>query len=511
MKALSLHGFFSTVALAATVLVSANARADAPDLAGYRDGFFYLRDKSGDFVLYPQLRAQIDSYNYAGQGVADTTLKSTLLLRRVRPELAGEILGHWQFLIAGDWGQTGLDNPRGTNETSASPPGAAPTAVNARYASAQTASVKAGPADVFINYRADELLNVQVGQFNPPFTLEGTASEKTMPFLERNMGSRLLANPQTKDLGLMVWGSMPGERVHYALGVFNGDGQNRTNPDNRYDAIGRALVKPLHGIVSGPLAQAHVGASFRYGSRDPNYVSYDATTLTTTGNYAFWSPVYQSSKGYTHVIPSSTQLGLAGELRVPFSLFSLTSEVVWVDYRTREAVEGYEATNTERAGQIRGYSYYVQLSAWLFGPRDVIGNRLTNPPPHVDFDAPATINTAQALQAIVRWEQLHLSYDSASRHGVADAKNIDGDIKVNVLSAIATWWATRHVRLSAQYGLNMFPGSEPVKASSAGGPTQSSSQRALAPPQNLAAGINDGARDGGHLLHEILFRAAIAL
>jgi phosphate-selective porin len=507
----ALRATCALIAGATVSLVAAPAHADDHDLAGYRDGFFYLRDKSGDFVLYPQLRAQIDSYNYFGPGVADTTLKSTVLLRRVRPELAGELLGHWQFLVAGDWGQTGLDNPKGTNETAAAPPGVAPTAANGRYASAETASVKAGPADVFLNYRATELVNVQVGQYNPPFTLEGTASEKTMPFLERNMGSRLLANPSTKDLGLMLWGSLPRERAHYAIGVFNGDGQNRTNPDNRYDAIGRALVKPLRGLVDGPIGEAHVGASFRYGSRDPNYLTYDATTLTTTGNYAFWSPVYQSSKGYTHVIPSSRQLGLAGELRVPFSIFSLTSEAIWVDYRTRESVEGYQATNTERAGQMRGYSYYVQLSAWLFGPRDVIGNRLTNPPPHVDFAAPAKTGTPQALQAIVRWEQLHLSYDSASRHGVADAKNIDGDIKVNVLSAIATWWATRHVRLSAQYGLNMFPGSEPVKASAAGGPTQTSSQRAAAPAQNLSAGNNDSARDGGHLLHEVLFRAAIAL
>ena len=513
-------GFVQGLAAALAVMtIVAPCRADdreaptegAPDdaLAGFHDGLFFLRDLKSDFVLYPQLRAQVDHYSYFGTGVSDTTLKSTMVLRRVRPELAGEILHHWQFLVAGDWGQTALDNPRGTNETSAAAAGVAPTAASGRYASAQTASARSAAADVFINYRASRELNVQAGQYNPPFTLEGAASEKTMPFLERNMGSRLLANPTTKDLGVTVWGSTEGDRLYYALGVFNGDGQNRTNPDNRYDAVGRVVWKPLRDLP-GPIRDAHVGASFRFGSRDPKSVDYDATTLTTQGNYAFWSPIYTGAKGPTHVIPSNRQLGVAGELRIPISIFAVTSEVLYVDYRTREAVEGFQAANTERAGQLRGLSYYVQASVWLLGPRDVVGTRIFNPPAHADFSKRDRGDPAQALQLIVRWEQLRLSYDSAARLGVADANGIDGDIRVDALSAIASYWATRHMRLSVQYDLNLFPGSEPAKASPAGTPTWSSSQRAQAPAQTIAAGVNDTARSGGHALHELLFRAAVA-
>ena len=52
---------------------------------------------------------------------------------------------------------------------------------------------------------------------------------------------------------------------------------------------------------------------------------------------------------------------------------------------------------------------------------------------------------------------------------------------------------------------------EPTKATVDGGPVQTSTQRALAPGNTLGAGVNDSARDGAHILHELLFRVAVAL
>jgi hypothetical protein len=143
---------------------------DGHPLAGWHNGLFYLRDYNDNFRLYVQGRAQIDTYTYFGPGVAETTLKPTIFLRRIRPELTGEFLGKWQWMLAGDFGATGLDNVRGTNETSAAAPGAAPTATTGRFAAAQTSRVSAAPTDVFVNYKADSLFNVQLGQYDAPFT-----------------------------------------------------------------------------------------------------------------------------------------------------------------------------------------------------------------------------------------------------------------------------------------------------------------------------------------------------
>ncbi|HEX7664308.1 MAG TPA: porin, partial [Polyangiaceae bacterium] len=165
---------------------------DGHPLAGYHDGLFYLRDENDNFRLYVQGRAQIDSYNYLGPGVSSSTsLVPTVFLRRIRPEITGEILKNWQFMIAGDFGATSLDNAKGNGtETVAAAPGAAPSATSGKYAGAQTAHVGAAPTDVFVNFHGHALFNVQVGQFDAPFMMENRTSDKYIPFMERSLAVR---------------------------------------------------------------------------------------------------------------------------------------------------------------------------------------------------------------------------------------------------------------------------------------------------------------------------------
>jgi phosphate-selective porin len=483
---------------------------DGHPLAGWHNGLFYLRDYNDNFRLYVQGRAQIDTYTYFGPGVAETTLKPTIFLRRIRPELTGEFLGKWQWMLAGDFGATGLDNVRGTNETSAAAPGAAPTATTGRFAAAQTSRVSAAPTDVFVNYKADSLFNVQLGQYDAPFTMENRTSDKFIPFMERSLAVRAVGIPTNKELGLMTWGEMSNKLFFYSVGLFNGDGQNKLNTDSHGDVFGRVFVHPLATSQKGPLKDLQIGGSIHYGSRDRKYSYYDYPGLSTQGNYTFWSPVYNGAGGQTHVLPSGDQLGVAGELRIPVSIVDVTGELVYINNQTREAIEGFQATNTERAGSIHGTSYYAQLGIWAMGKRDINGVPGYENPSHLDFKKPDPA-PARALQLLVKWEQVRLNYASAGRDGVADAKNIDGDIKVDAFSFGANLWFTKHVRLSANYVVNMFPDSAPTKATSAGGPVQGSSQRAIAPGNTLAAGVNDNARDNAHVLHELLFRVAIAM
>jgi hypothetical protein len=58
----------------------------------------------------------------------------------------------------------------------------------------------------------------------------------------------------------------------------------------------------------------------------------------------------------------------------------------------------------------------------------------------------------------------------------------------------------------------MFPGSAPASVTkSTNGGAWTSSERAQAPGNTLAQGVNDDARDNAHILHEIIFRFAVAL
>ncbi|HEY2736680.1 MAG TPA: hypothetical protein VGI70_21920, partial [Polyangiales bacterium] len=177
---------------------------------------------------------------------------------------------------------------------------------------------------------------------------------------------------------------------------------------------------------------------------------------------------------------------------------------------TREALEGFESTSSQRFGSLRGYSYYVELGFWPLGNRDINGLPGVQNMPHVDFSKPDPVTPPRALQLLVKWEQVRLNYSGARRLGTADPQNIDGDIKVDALSFGANYWLTKHLRFTVNYVLNMFPDSAPVKASAAGEPAQTSANRAQAPANTLPAGTDDDARSHGHALHEILARAAVA-
>jgi phosphate-selective porin len=476
---------------------------DGNPLAGWHNGVFYLRDHSDDFRLYLQGRAQIDFYSFAGPGVPDTGLKPTLFLRRVRPEIGGEFFKSWWFSIAGDFGSTNYDNPKGTNQTSAAAPGVAPTDTTAKYASAQTPRISAAPTDVFLNYRAHPLLNFQIGQFDAPFTMENRTSDKYIPFMERSLAVRSVGVPTNKEIGLMLWGETKNKLWFYSAGLFDGDGQNRINTEGRGDFMARTFVHPLNTDKS-ELKDLQIGGSIRYGSRNNKFSYYDYPGMSTQGGYGFWGPTYGGSEGTTHILPSGTQMGLAGELRVPVSFVDFTSEVVYIKNNTREVREGFQATpdSNLRLGDMHGVSYYVQAGIWI-GKRDISGLPGYENMTHVDFSKPDA-RPANAVQLLAKWEQILLKYDSASRSGVADTKNADGNIKVNAFSLGLNYWASKHIRLSANYILNMFPDSAPNGA-------QTSANRAQAPGNTLAKGVNDDARDNAHTLHEFLLRAAVAL
>ena len=279
---------------------------------------------------------------------------------------------------------------------------------------------------------------------------------------------------------------------------------NRPNVDSRGDVYARTFFHPLATALKGPIADASIGGSFHFGSRDKEWVNYDYPVMTTQGAWAFWQPSYAGASATNHIIPAGNQLGVAGELRVPFEKFDFTGELVWIKNNTREAAEGLEAARSDRFGDIHGISYYAQVGFWPFGNRDINGIPGYGNPPRLDWSKPDPVVPRQALQLLVKWEQVAITYDSASRAGVPDTKNADGDIKLNALSLGANYWATKHVRLSLNYVVDMFPDSAP-------GGKQTSTNRAQAPGNTIPAGRDDDARNGAHTLHELLMRFAIAL
>ena len=134
--------------------------------------------------------------------------------------------------------------------------------------------------------------------------------------------------------------------------------------------------------------------------------------------------------------------------------------------------------------------------------------------------------TALSFPAYAQQTELTMYYPIAVGGPLTDV--VDGmveefeaanpDIKVNAISGGLNYWATRHLRLTAQWTTYVFPDSAPPTPTQPGGPVcdaVSCANRAQAPAQSLPATPSNvpqsqlEARDNGHSLHELLFRAQV--
>jgi len=495
-------------------LVTGTGRAHADeDLAGFHNDLFYLRDKADVFRLYVQGRVHVDAVGWLGPGVSSLSesnaLKPTFFLRRVRPEIGGEFFSNWQWQLGVDLAPSTADNQTGNTDSL----NCGVSAAGALSCTPQTNPVEAplqkpAPTDAFVNFGPSPYFNVQVGQFLLPFTMENRISDNTTPFLERSLVVRNIGAPNTRDIGAMVWGEPLSRVVYYSAGIYNGDGPNRPNSDSRFDGVFRAVGRPFAATRSS-LVDAQLGVSGRYGSRDSKLVGYDAPTLTTQGGYAFWRPTYKDSLGrLVHIIPADDQRAFGCDFYVPIGPVEVAGELVYLAAGTREALDGYQLSYSERAGTLSGVGYYVEAGVWLLGTREIIGFPSEGKPLHADLKAPQR-PAAHGVEVLARFEQLALTYHGASRGGVVDPSTPDGNISVVSTTIGLNYWATRHLRVAINYGYYYFPDSAPLTPSSPAGPVQGPDQRAVAPAQSLAKGVDDPARDHGHDLHEINLRFGV--
>jgi hypothetical protein len=491
------------------VAVAAEASAPAevtPVTAGWH-GSFFLRDAEDNFRLYPKARIQLDFNSYYGPGVSDVTaasggnaLKPRFFVRRMNLEIAGEFLKRWTFYAGVEIGQP-VGNANGTAELYAGKAGEDPTAATARYSPVQTPSVAAALDDVWINFTVAPWLNIELGQFLTPFSLENRTSNKNISFMERRIVIRNLTAPSSQEIGLMLWGEIADKKLNYEVAVVDGDNVNRPGVDASPDFVGRVFAKPMLGCDCA-VPNAQIGMSARHGERDQDYVGYDYTALATGYGVRLWSPSYKDSLDRNiHVIPSGAQNSIGGELRLPVSVFELRGEAYYVANNTREAVEGYQLTNTERLGQFSGIGFYAQLSAWPFGDSFVSPDPGMQRPTRLDFSKPPS-PPKRGLEVLASIGGVSASYDGASRGAgsVYDAKTpgnpsgaVAKDISIYEYGLGLNYWHSTYVRATLNYTLYHTPGS--------------------GSPDNLAQVPGNGVAEtatSAHVLHELGTRLMLA-
>ena len=200
--------------------------------------------------------------------------------------------------------------------------------------------------DAFIKYKPCREFAIQLGQFKTPFTLESPINPVNLEIFDYGESVQQLVGYKDvcgvgalgRDLGLMATGSLfPVENangyqysiVDYAVGVFNGNGANQLDNNNRKDIVGRLEVHP-------GLKDLTLSGSYYYGKylKNEDYngvrnrwstgVQYNDGNLVIRGEYLSGNTGYQgfegegapnqfNSKGYYAVAGYNFKFGKEGK------------------------------------------------------------------------------------------------------------------------------------------------------------------------------------------------------
>lgn len=132
--------------------------------------------------------------------------------------------------------------------------------------------------DAFAEWQKYEAFKIKAGQFKRPFTFENPMHPITQGFMGYSQNVSKLAGfsdragehaSNGRDIGVQIQGDFlknaAGRNLlHYQVGVFNGQGTNQKDVDQRKDVIGGIWVAPIKGLRIG--AFGWTGSSARKGT-----------------------------------------------------------------------------------------------------------------------------------------------------------------------------------------------------------------------------------------------------
>ena len=224
----------ASLALAALALTSASAQENTPKLSVLSD------IKFSGYVM--------SQYQYTGQ---DSKESNSFNIRMVRMALDGRLMKdfYWKAQLQVNGNTSDL--------------GSSPRMV-----------------DAFAEWQKYEAFKIKAGQFKRPFTFENPMHPITQGFMGYSQNVSKLAGfsdrtgehaSNGRDIGVQIHGDLiknaAGRNLlHYQVGVFNGQGTNHKDVDQRKDVIGGIWVSPVKGLRIG--AFGWTGSSARKGTWD---------------------------------------------------------------------------------------------------------------------------------------------------------------------------------------------------------------------------------------------------
>ena len=209
----------ASLALAALATLSVSAQENKPKISVVSD------IKFSGYVM--------SQYQYSGQ---DSKESNSFNIRMVRMALEGRLLNdfYWKVQLQANGNTSDL--------------GSSPRMV-----------------DAFAEWQKYDAFKIKAGQFKRPFTFENPMHPITQGFMSYSQNVSKLSGFSDRsgehasngsDIGVQIQGdclrNASGRKLlHYQVGVFNGQGTNQKDVDQRKDIIGGVWVAPVKGLRIG--------------------------------------------------------------------------------------------------------------------------------------------------------------------------------------------------------------------------------------------------------------------
>lgn len=108
--------------------------------------------------------------------------------------------------------------------------------------------------ELWTSYRFCKEVNLKVGQFKTPFSIENTISPTLLEliypsslaagYMVGGSSDLMMKGAAGRDIGMTVFGSLWKDRVCYDLALMNGNGRNNADNNSQKDFVARLTVRP---------------------------------------------------------------------------------------------------------------------------------------------------------------------------------------------------------------------------------------------------------------------------
>ncbi len=379
---------------------NAHPVAEGPISQADESGFTIVsRDRAYQVRLKGLL--QVDGRAFIG----DSTLSplDTFVLRKIRPILAGTLLGLTDFFFSPDFGNNAVV-----------------------------------VADAFLDVHPFPWLRLRLGKFKEPYGLERIQADQDLTFIERALDQGL--TPQ-REIGVQLSGDIAGGLVRYEAGIYNGTADNAiTDIDNNASKTfgGRIFVQPFNTEALRGLGRLGVGVAASSGIEGGSAASTSLGAFKSAGQNTVFTYLTSTSDTTLNVFAGGRHSRINPQLYYYNGPFGFLGE--WV--KEHQGVQQGNAT-----GAYNNSAGHITASIAFGGDVTYEG---VKPKHALDLAA----GTFGAIEIGVRYNWLKVD-GAAFPTGTDPAKSVQ---EAKGYGVALNWQLSRNLKASANYEQTRYTG-----------------------------------------------------